>query len=36
MVAPSIFIAAAPAGAISNTSGLSNETFPFHKVLVSD
>ena len=31
MVVPSIFIAATPVGAISNTFGLSNETFPYDK-----
>ena len=36
MIAPSIFIAATTVEVISNTFGLSNETFPYDKILVND
>ena len=36
IVVPSILMAATPVGAMSKTSGLSSNTFPYEKILVSD
>ena len=36
MAVLSIFITAAPVGAISNTFGLSNKAFPNNKILIND